>query len=196
MLQLTKKERETMLILFKNIYDFYNANSISKVLGISHVGAQKILKRLLKENLLINRQIGKSIIYKLMLDEDYVCKLMTFLLADEANNFKMWIEEFKELYKENRIIILFGSILKNPAQARDIDMMLVIKKQEFRQAYGIIKKRQEIFPKNIHSIELTEDDLLRNIKNKNQATLDIIKNGVILYGQELYVKIIKNVTSL
>jgi len=61
MLSLTEKERETMLVLFKDFAAYYNANSISKVLKISHVGAQKILKRLLHENLVKYQQIGKSI---------------------------------------------------------------------------------------------------------------------------------------
>ena len=53
MTTLTQKERETVLILFKEYTTYYNANSISKVLNISHVGAQKIFKRLLKENVVI-----------------------------------------------------------------------------------------------------------------------------------------------
>src|SRR3990167_3949694 len=125
MVSLTQKERETLLILFKDFTAFYNANSISKLLGISHVGAQKIFKRLLGEGILKDQTIGKSIIYKLKLEDDYVCKLIAFLLADEANNFKRWKEEFKELFKKNRIIIIFGSTIRDYAHARDIDLMLV-----------------------------------------------------------------------
>ena len=76
MISLTQKERETLLILFKDFTTFYNANSISKILGISHVGAQKIFKRLLNENLLTDKKIGKSITYKLRLEDDYVRKLI------------------------------------------------------------------------------------------------------------------------
>ena len=77
MVSLTQKERETLLILFKDYTNYYNANSISKILNISHVGAQKIFKRLLKENLIINKKIGKSIIYKLNLEDNYVKQLIT-----------------------------------------------------------------------------------------------------------------------
>ena len=79
MIALTQKERETILILLKEYTTFYNANAISKVLSISHVGAQKILKRLKKENIVIDRKIGKSIVYKLKLDDVYVCQLTAFL---------------------------------------------------------------------------------------------------------------------
>ena len=193
MISLTQKERETMLILFKDITAFYNANSISKVLGISHVGAQKIFKRLLNESLLTDKKIGKSIVYKPKLDDDYASKLIAFLLADEANNFKRWREEFKQLFKKDRIIMLYGSAIKNYAQAGDIDIMAVIKKGEFKDVRDILKEKQKVLPKKIHSIELTADDLLKNIKQKRKSMIDIVKNAVILYGQDNYVDIMKNV---
>src|SRR3990172_1339213 len=126
MISLTKKERETLLILFKDHTIFYNANSISKVLNISHVGAQKIFKRLLQENLVISKTIGKSITYKPNFNDHYVGQLVSFLLADEANKFKRWKEEFKELFKKDRIVLLFGSTIKDYAHAHDIDLMIVL----------------------------------------------------------------------
>lgn len=196
MISLTQKERETLLILFKDFTTFYNANSISKVLRISHVGAQKILKRLLKGNLLVSRKIGKSIIYKPRLNDDYVRKLIAFLLADEANNFKRWKEEFKALFKKDRIIMMYGSAIKNYDKARDIDIMVVMKKKELKEVMSTLKEKQELLPKTIHSVKLTADDLLKNIEKKEEAILSIIKDAVILYGQDDYVEVIKNATSL
>ncbi len=193
---LTEKEREILLILFKDFTAFYNANSISKVLGISHVGAQKIFKRLLKENLIKDQRIGKSIIYKLRLEDDYARKLISFLLADEANSkFKRWKEEFKVLFKEGRIMMLFGSAIKNYEKARDIDIMLIIDKKDYKDVKKIINEKQGILPKEIHSIEMTEEDLVSNIKKRQKAIMDAIKNGIILYGQDKYVGVIKNVSS-
>lgn len=196
MVSLTPKEKETLLILFKDFTTFYNANSISKILRISHVGAQKIFKRLLKENLLTSKKIGKSIIYKPKLNDDYVRKLIAFLLADEANDFKRWKEEFKALFKKDRIILMYGSAIKNYDTARDIDIIIVTKKEECKEVTNIIKEKQEVLPKKIHSIELTADDLLKNLKKKEDAILNIIKNAIVLYGQDNYVEIMKNVTSL
>ena len=196
MISLTEKERETLLILFKDFAAYYNANSISKILRISHVGAQKIFKRLLKENLIKDHRIGKSIIYKLKLEDDYVRKLVSFLLADEANSkFKMWEEEFKVLSKEKRIVMLFGSVTKNYVAARDIDILIVIDKKDYKEVKKTINEKQELLPKALHSIEMTEEDLIKNIKKKQGAIMDIIKSAVILYGQDQYVEVIKNVTS-
>ena len=191
MISLTKKEREALLILFKDFTNFYNANSISKVLGISHVGAQKIFKRLLNEGWVTKRKIGKSIIYKPKLEDDYVSNLITFLLADEANNFKRWKEEFKALFKKDRIVIIYGSAIKNYAQARDIDIIAVIKKDDLDEVRRIVNEKQAVLPKKVHSIELTENDIIKNIKERKEAVIDIVKNGIILYGQAKYVEILK-----
>jgi len=194
MVLLTEKEREAALILLKEFTKYYNANSISKVLGITHVGAQKILKRLLNENLLISERIGKSIVYKLKLDDDYVKKLLIFLLADEANHFKRWKEEFSELFNEGRIIIIYGSALRNYNSANDIDIMIVINKNEHNEVNKFLNKKQTILPKKLHAIKLTSEELLENIKNK--AMIDIITNGIVLYGQEEYIEVINNATRL
>lgn len=195
MVSLTQKERETLLILFKDFSTFYNANSISKILGISHVGAQKIFKRLLKENLLTDKKIGKSIIYKLKLEDNYARQLIAFLLADEANNFKRWKEEFKELFKKDRVVMMYGSAIKNYAQARDIDVMIVVDKKDIKEVNNVLKKKEEILPKKIHAIKLTHQDLLENLKKKNKVVIDVIKNAIVLYGQDKYVEILKDVTS-
>src|SRR3989338_6177544 len=112
MVSLTDKERKALLILFKDFTAYYNANSISKLLGISRVGALMLFRRLEAQSLVVSQKIGKSIVYKLKLDDDYVKKLIAFLLADEANNFKRWKEEFKKLSGEGRIVMLFGSVLR------------------------------------------------------------------------------------
>lgn len=196
MTTLTKKERETLLILFKDFTSFYNANSISKVLNISHVGAQKIFKRFLQENLVISKTIGKSITYKLNFNDVYVNQLIAFLLADEANSFKRWKEEFKELFKKDRIIMLFGSAVKDYAHAHDIDVMVVLENKDVGEVNGILKKKEEILPKKLHTIKLNHHDLLENLKKKDKAFVDIIKNAIILYGQDKYVEVLKNVSIL
>ncbi|MBS3127109.1 nucleotidyltransferase domain-containing protein [Candidatus Woesearchaeota archaeon] len=196
MTALTQKERETVLILFKDYTTFYNANSVSKVLNISHVGAQKIFKRLLQENVVISKTIGKSITYKLNFNNDYVSHLVSFLLADEANKFKRWKEEFKELFKKDRIVMLFGSAIKDYVHARDVDVMVVLENKDVKEVNVVLKKKKEIFPKKLHSIKLSHRDLLDNIKKRDKAFVDIIKNAIILYGQDTYVGILKHVTSL
>ena len=192
MVSLTSTERECLLVLFKEFTAFYNANSLSKILNISHVGAQKLFKRLLKENLVISRQIGKSITYRLNFEDAYVSQLIIFLLADEANGFKRWKEEFKEVFKEGRIVMIYGSAIKNYAQASDIDIIIIMEKSDIKEINKFINKKEEMLPKKLHAIMVTQQDLLENLKKRNKAIIDIVKNAVILYGQDKYVEIMKN----
>ena len=194
MISLTQKERKALLILFKEFTIFYNANSISKVLDVSHVGAQKIFKRIYNNNVITYKKIGKSIIYKVNLDDDYAKKLVVFLLADEANNFKRWKEEFKELFKKGRIIMIYGSAIKNYREASDIDIMIVIENRDIKEINRFLDAKRKILPKKLHAIKLNHNDLLKNLQNKNKAIIDIVKNAVILYGQDKYVEIMKNVS--
>lgn len=196
MATLTEKEKQALLILFKDFENFYNANSLSKSLMISRIGTMKMLKKLLNQDLLKDRKIGKSITYKIRLDDDYARKLIAFLLADEANSFKRWKEEFKDLFKKDRIVMLYGSVIKNYSKANDIDIMLIIKKSDYKEVAKIIEKRRYILPKKIHSIELTANDFLQNIRQKKKAIIDIVKNAIILYGQDKYVELMKNVTGV
>jgi len=103
-------------------------------------------------------------------------------------------EEFKELFKEGRIIMLFGSAIKDYAHAKDIDIMIVLDKKDVKEVENILIKKGEILPKKLHSIKLTREDLLDNLKKKQEAMIDIVKNAVILYGQDKYTEVIKDVT--
>jgi hypothetical protein len=196
MVALTEKESEALLVLLKEFSSYYNANSLSKVLGISREGTQKLLKRLLAQNLLISKQIGKSIVYKIRFNDDYVKKLLIFLLADEANQYQRWMYEFRDLFKGNRIILIFGSIIKDYDNARDIDIMIVMNQSELKEINKVIAERQAILPKKIHTIRLTNQDLLDNMKKKDKVIMDIIKNAVVLYGQNDYLEVMQNVTIL
>jgi predicted nucleotidyltransferase len=194
MTDLTKKEKETLLILFKDYTSFYNANSISKVLNISHVGSQKIFKRLFNQDLVTNKTIGKSIIYKLNFTNDYVIQLISFLLADEANNFKRWKEEFKSIFEKDRIVMLFGSVIKDYSHANDIDVMIVLDNKDIKEVNHFFSKKEEMLPKKLHVIKLNYQDLLYNLKKKDKAFVDIIKKAIILNGQDKYVEVLKNVS--
>ncbi|MBI3036864.1 hypothetical protein HYY73_03895, partial [Candidatus Woesearchaeota archaeon] len=57
MKDITDNEMHFVLGIFKSPELEYNANSISKLIRISSMGALKIAKRLEKENILISREL-------------------------------------------------------------------------------------------------------------------------------------------
>lgn len=191
----SKNEKKALIILFKDINNYYNANSLSKVLGISRVGCMKLLKKLHIKGLLTLKKIGKATTYKLNLENDFAIDLITFILSEEANNFRRWKEEFKELSNIDRIVLLYGSTIKDYSKARDIDIMVIREPKDSGNVNKIIINKQQLLPKKIHLIELSREEFIANIRKKQPAMMDIVKNAIILYGQSKYAELLKDVSS-
>ncbi|MDO8517439.1 MAG: hypothetical protein Q7S33_04935 [Nanoarchaeota archaeon] len=195
MIELTRKEQEALLIIYKSVANFYNANSLSKELEITQVGTMKLLKRFEKNNILLSKKIGKSIIYKINIKEEFVQKLIAFALINEAGKYQRWKDEFKSLYNKDRILLFYGSASRNYSNAKDIDIFVVIDKKEFREINKKLEEIQKILPKKLHAIKATKEDLVKNIKEDNKAMVEILKTAIVLYGYDEYMGVINEFTS-
>ncbi len=67
MIQFTENEKKALVIIFKDIENDFNANTLSKKLNISRIGMMKLLRKLEKKEVLKKKIIGKSNIYKINL---------------------------------------------------------------------------------------------------------------------------------
>ncbi|HLC73738.1 MAG TPA: hypothetical protein VJH20_03825 [Candidatus Nanoarchaeia archaeon] len=190
-----ENKEKILLKIFKEIDKTYNANSLSKELDLTSRGILKILKSLKKENLLISKKMGKSTFYKINLQDLYARKTLEALLVKEANKQTgRWVEEFKPILQESEAVIIFGSIIRNPEKANDIDILLIIKKDQYKKVSSLINEKNKVLTKKIHGIIMTLEDLKENIKN-NPAIKDSIKTGYVLHGHEKIVEVIKDVSS-
>lgn len=195
MVNIAKKEKEILLCLFKDLANYHHASSLAKEVKISRVGAYKALKRLSQSGLLKSRKLGKSTFYSLKLDDDFVKKTVELLLMEEAKEkARKWLAEFELLSKETEILVLFGSIIRSETEARDIDLLIVLKIENNKKVNKLLEKKNEILIKKIHPIKQTSEDLIRNLKKPDKVILSALKTGIILYGQEKLVEVVNNVT--
>lgn len=196
MKNITANEMKILLVLFKDIATSYNANSISKVVGITPMGALKILKKMEKENLTVSKKLGKANFYKPNLDDQYPGMCIRFLLQKEAEEsqpaIKRWVNELKEFAKFAKIGILFGSVTQDPHSAKDIDILLVFEKSQMKKIQGLIQEKNKINIKKIHVIKQTEKDLKENIKRKDKILLSILKRSIVVFGHEELIEVIKD----
>ena len=186
------KEQEIIKVLFKDFLTPYNSRSVSKIVGISHAGAFKILKKLEKKEVVKPKRIGKAVVYSLNLENPVACKEVEMTLVIEAQNFRRWSEEFKQLQDKTNFLVLFGSIIRNEKQAGDIDILIVADKDNLKEIKKIIEERQKFSNKKIHPLFQTKEDFSHDVAAKNKVMLEIIKTGIALYGQEEYLKILKS----
>lgn len=191
-------EQIALKILFKDFLTDYNSRNLSKLIGISHVGTFKILKKLENNKILNSKKIGNISIYKINHETNISKKLIDSILTIEAENYKRWLEEFKPIENKVHFLILFGSVLINYEKAKDIDVLIVSDKKNYSEINRFIKEKNNILPKKIHMIFQTIDDFKHDLLNNNKVTIQIIKKGIVLYGQGEYIKNIlnKNVTSI
>jgi len=194
MIELTKKEQEALLLIYKAVSHFYNANSLSKELEITQVGTMKLLKRFEKNNILIIKKIGKSVIYRINIGEEFVKKLLAFTLINEATKYQRWKDEFKSIYENIEILLFYGSASRNYAQAKDIDIFIVLDKKRIDEVDKQLDKIQGLLPKKLHIIKATKEDFIRNIKDKNESMLEIVKTSIVLFGYDNYAEVINGFT--
>ena len=185
-----------MKILLKEFYLNHTVSSLAQRLVMSRVGIWKILKRLESNKLIMLSSIGdgKTSAYTVRLNWDNILveKKLAFLLSEDAIRQERWRSNFAELEKHLSFLLLFGSILHSPKEARDIDIFVVLdNKKEFKTIDKIIIKIQRTQSKKLHFIDLTEGEFEQELNNKNKAYIDALAKGVILYGQENFIKLIK-----
>lgn len=193
MMSLTPKQNEVLLTLFKDFTKDYNANSLSKIVGITPRGSLNIVKNLHKQNLLMRKQFGKAVFYKINLEDYYTFRTLETLLIYEAREkAPRWLAEFKELFKDVKIAIIFGSIIRNPNKANDIDLLLVFTQKKLKLVKHFINEKNKILIKPIHPIVQSPNDIKKNLKKNDPVVLNALQRGYVLCGYDKLIEVVKN----
>ena len=192
MKNITENEMKFIMTILKNPEKELNASNIAKLIEMTSMGALKIARKLEKEGIIYSRQIGKSIIYKLTFNNSYTKQYVKFLLQREAEHsnayIKRWINELKKI-KNSKLIILFGSILIKHDNAKDVDILVVIDKRNFKKINEEISSINLMNNKKIHPVFQTEEDFRKNIE-EDKVILNAIK-GIVVSGEETFIELIE-----
>ncbi|MEK6893800.1 MAG: HTH domain-containing protein [Nanoarchaeota archaeon] len=191
---------KVLIILAKEPFIANTVTKLADALKITRQGLWKQLKKLKENNLIILESIGdkrtSTTTIKLNWHNSLIDKLLSVSLTKEALAHGRWRTNFKELEGKASFLILFGSILNNPKEAKDIDIIAVIdKKENFKVIENIIMNLQKTLIKKIHLIDITENEFIQELKKPNKAYIDALKKGIILYGQDKFIKFIKELSN-
>ncbi|MFH1249062.1 MAG: nucleotidyltransferase domain-containing protein [archaeon] len=186
-----KNTKKIMLYLLRNL-DLVNINQISNILDISVGSVFKILKGLEENKIVLCDNLGNAKFYKINFRSEESLKLCELLLIEERRILKgypkIYANEIMN-FEHGQLIILFGSVLKG-REFNDVDVLFISKKP--KQVADFCLNLSKIRSKPIIPLILNQEDLVKEIKNKKDAILDIIKTGIILKGESLFLDIIKN----
>lgn len=188
--------RKILLRLLKEFSVTHTVTSLATELHLSRVGIWKVLKKLKADNFISMTPTGSSktstFLVKINWENILVEKLLSLYLTEEALAQKRWRMNFAELERTTDFLILFGSVLHSPQEARDLDLIGVVsQKKKFVKIQQIIDVTQKTQKKKIHIINFTEVEFKKELLKPNKVFIEAVKKGVILFGQENFIQFMK-----
>ncbi len=187
-----KNTKKIILYLLRNL-ELVNINQISKKLNISVGSAFKILKELEKNNIALSSTLGNAKFHQINLNNEETIRWCEILLSEERRNLKgyskIYAEEIQR-FDHAELIILFGSVLNNK-EFNDVDVLFITNKP--KEITNFCLNLSKIRTKPVVPLILKKEDLINEIKNKKEVVLNILKTGVILKGESVFVEVLKNV---
>ena len=195
----TNKDKIISLLLH-NPLSIYNINQISRVLHISVGSTYKIIKQLESGKITKNIKLGNAIYYRLDFSNPKTEKIASLILIQERDTIfnkkpivKVYGQEIQEI--GCKIAILFGSILtKRINHINDIDVLFVVqKKQESKNIYKQCLNISKFKTKPIVPLILTKKEFKKKIEEKESIILEVIKQGVVLSGEDELIKIFNRI---
>jgi DNA-binding Lrp family transcriptional regulator len=187
--------KRVMLALFKGVSRTHTITSLAKDLGLSRVGAWKVLKKLEAETCIKIKSVGtgktSTAVITLDWSNNIVDKRISLYLAEEAVGQRRWQVNFAGLESIADFVILYGSILKSARNADDIDIIIVAGKDRLKQISDKIDDVQQVQSKRVHHISFTAQEFRNELQKPNPAFVDAVENGIILFGHEEFAKFLK-----
>lgn len=197
-METNKTSAKVLKLLFRDFTAKSTVTSLSKSINKTRVGTWKVLKKLEKEKLITLISVGtgktSTFIVDLNWNTPIIEKKLSLLLAEEALDYQRWIINFAELENKTDFVMLYGSIIHSPKTANDVDILNVTSKNKFLEIEDTIRKVQKTQIKQIHPLNFTTAEFKKEIEKPNKVFIDAIKKGILLFGQEKFIKFIKSVT--
>jgi len=193
-----KSDSQILKILLKQFTIKWGITSLAKEINMTRVGIWKVLKKLEVKKLISLSPIGEgktsTFIISLNWENPLLEKTLELILIEDALKNQRWISNFIEIKNKLNFLILYGSIIHSPKEANDIDILGVISnKKDFNFIEKAIQGIQKSQIKKIHSENFTKIEFKEEIRKPNKIFIDAIKKGVVLFGQEKFIKFIKEV---
>lgn len=184
------------MYLLRNVNELgYNINQIAKLNSISVGSAFKVLKELEKNKLIIKKEISNASHYRLNFDNPETTKLCEFLLLAEKRGLKGYAKMYAEeviKFKDAELIIIFGSVLKGK-EFNDVDILFI--SSQTKKVNDFCLEISKVRTKPVVPLIMKREDLIKAMKQKKEAILSMIKEGIVLKGESIFVEAMKNVNS-
>ncbi len=188
-------EEKVVLRILRELGVEYNANSLSKVIGLTSMGSLKILRRLENQKLINIRRVSNIKFYDFNFDSSYAKDYVSLIIRKEVDSssafVKRWVNDLRKVGIAE-IAILFGSVLTKGKNAKDVDVLFVVDKNNFSRIKKEVEKLNQLSNKKVHPVYQTKKDLMANLKIKDKVVLEIVK-GIVISGEKNFVELLEKI---
>ena len=167
MLSLSDNEFSVINFLVRNFTEKLTIRNLAQRLGFSAAGVFNILKKLEKEGIVAGQRLGTGLFYSINFGNKLSQHLAAIIL----------------LYSKEKPAINVEKIKHAKSAVFDMNTLLLVT--------DIITNIEVDMP-NVNVISKTEDEIIELFKKKDQEMMQLLKKGIVLFGEEKIVNIIKN----
>ena len=156
----------------------------------------KLLAKLEGQRIVVREKRSNAVYYRINFANGQATKLIEFVLLQRDLNpyARVQAEDLEKLKGTAIACILYGSVLAEGKDARDIDAMLVLSDKSHERDLNTLQRELRdiniVKPKRIHDLVLTREDLVKNLTKGDEVVLEIIRTGQVLWGSEVIVEAI------
>ncbi len=167
MLSLSDNEFSVLSFLVRNFTERLTIRNTAQRLNFSAAGVFNILKKLEKQNIVKGEKLGTGLFYSINFESKIAVHIAEIVLLYSDDKISMNTEQFRQAKaaisdKKNLLLIMDNVTVFN----------LIIP--------------------NVNVIARTEEELTDLLRRKDSESLQILKKGAVLFGEEKFVEIIKN----
>lgn len=171
MLSLSDNEFSVLNFLVRNFTEKLTIRNIAQRLNFSAAGVFNILKKLEKQNIVVGQKLGTGLFYSINFENKIAEHLASIvLLYSDDKVEKINIEQLKQAK---------AAISDKKSLLLITDNVTVL----------------DITIPNIEVIAKTEDEIVSLLRDKDNSILQLLKKGVVLFGEDKIVEIIKKCIS-
>ena len=209
---LTPKVMSILRTMYPNLGEWYYTRELAKLAKVSSWTVSRQFSRLVKEGMVEQRLEGREKFYRLNLSNAKTRKICELFETEKRENFFKknrriaWVlEDFaKKAYDfvpEVQSVLLFGSVARGQATPRsDIDVLVLVpsyQEEMFKKSMNSVDRlAREVsgrYPAKLVPVTMTMKDFEQSLKDKKRFAVDVLRDGIVLLGEERYYHLVSKV---
>ena len=209
---LTPKVMSVLRAMYAELGKWYYTRELAKLANVSTWVVSKQFARLVEDEMVRRRSEGREKFYRLNLLNAKTRKICELFEAERRERFfkenrrLAWIlEDFtkraSEFVPEVQSAVLFGSTARGQATPRsDVDVMILVPNYEGERFKNLMSAVDQLASEvsgrhtgKLVPVVMTMRDFEQSLKDNKRFAADVLKDGVVLYGEERYYHLLSKV---